>query len=129
MQQRETELRDINRQMHAVNEIYKDLGEVVEQQQDQIDEVEDKFAGAADATRRGLEQIDKAKVKSERKGWRNRGKSDEEEKGGGVRVDKRKQFLLFHLLSKSASEVAKMVSVCGGSGSASYVAGESWTKK
>jgi len=127
MQQREEELRDINRKMHTVNAIYQDLGEVVEQQQDQIDLVEDQFGGTAEATRKGLEQIEKANTK---RSWRKKdGTSNEEQPQGGVGSDKRKQFFLLHYLSKSASEVAKMVSVCAGSGSASYVHGESWSKK
>ena len=117
MQQREEELRDINRKMHTVNAIYQDLGEVVEQQQEQIDLLEDQFGQSAEATRKGLEQVEKANTK---RSWRKKtGDSNEEQ--GGVGSDKRKQFFLLHYLSKSASEVAKMVSVCAGSGSASYV--------
>ncbi|KAL7524309.1 hypothetical protein ACHAXR_000519 [Thalassiosira sp. AJA248-18] len=126
MKQREDELRDINRKMHVVNEIYKDLGEVVEQQQEQIDQVEDQFGGAADATRRGLEQIEKANKTHKKMAEQNVGG---EGSSSSSSDDKRKQFFLFHYLSKSASEIAKLVSVCGGSGSASYVDGESWNKK
>jgi len=115
MQQREEELRDINRKMHTIDAIYKDLGEVVDQQQDQIDSLEDQFGRAADATNRGLAQIEKANKTKQKKMNDN---ANGEEQGIG---DKKKQ------LSKSASELSKMVSACTGSGSASYVDGESWT--
>lgn len=114
MRQREEELRDIHRKMHTVNEIYKDLGEVVDQQQEQIDLVDDQFGEAAEATRRGLEHIEKANSKTLGAGLK-RDESDE------VGSDKRKQFVLLHFLSKSVSEIAKIVSACTGSGSASYV--------
>jgi len=121
MQQREEELRDINRKMHTIDAIYKDLGEVVDQQQDQIDSLEDQFGRAADATNRGLAQIEKANKTKQKKMNDN---ANGEEQGIG---DKKKQFVFMHYLSKSASELSKMVSACTGSGSASYVDGESWT--
>lgn len=125
MQQREEEMRDIRRKMHAVNEIYKDLGEVVDQQQEQIDRVEDQFGGAADATRRGLELLEKANTKH-----KNLAVDDDEQNniGGGGAAEKRKQFILFQYLSKSANELVKLISVCGGSGSADYVDRSSWKK-
>lgn len=116
MEQREEELRDIHRKMHVVNEIYKELGEVVEQQQDQIDQIEVEFEGAAESTRRGLEQIEKANKKRERR------KDERDGEGGdGDGPDKAKQFFLFRYLSKTASEISKLLSVCGGSGSINFV--------
>jgi hypothetical protein len=116
MEQREEELRDIHRKMHVVNEIYKELGEVVEQQQDQIDQIEVEFEGAAESTRRGLEQIEKANKKRERR------KDERDGEGGdGDGPDKAKQFFLFHYLSKTAAEISKLLSVCGGSGSINFV--------
>jgi hypothetical protein len=67
MREREQELQDINHKMHVVNEIYKDLGEVVDQQQEQIDNIEDQFARTSDNTRRGLEQLEKANAKGSKK--------------------------------------------------------------
>mmetsp|Transcript_21452 Transcript_21452/g.46601 ORF Transcript_21452/g.46601 Transcript_21452/m.46601 type:complete len:242 (+) Transcript_21452:124-849(+) len=128
MQQREDELRDIHRKMNVVNEIYQDLGEVVDQQQEQIDQVEDEFGGAAEATRRGLEQLEKANKKHDSRRKLN---EPEAEQGGS---NKRKQFFYYQkmhgYLSRSASEIAKLVSKidCGGSSSADYVDSESWKK-
>jgi len=120
MQQREEEMRDIHRKMNVVNEIYKDLGEVVDQQQEQIDAIEDKFGNAADATRRGMEQIEKANKTHKKVA------ADTEQDGIGERAsEKRKQFFLLHYLSKSASEIAKLARVCGG-GSADYVDKSNW---
>jgi hypothetical protein len=111
MQQREEELRDIHRKMHVVNEIYKELGEIVGQQQEQIDEIENKFGGASESTRRGLEQIEQANSKK-----RERRKKD----GGGIEgedgdrgPDNATRFFLFRYLSKTASEISKALSVCG----------------
>lgn len=58
MHQRQEELQDINRKMHVVNEIYKDLGEVVEQQQEDIDVVEQQIGDASDHAKKGLEQLE-----------------------------------------------------------------------
>ena len=121
MQQREEEMRDIHRKMHVVNEIYKDLGEVVDGQQEHIDNVEDQFSGAAEQTRRGLEQIQKANNKGSKTGG-----GDQEGEG------KRKQFFLMRYLTKAANDVAKLASACGGSASASYVNDEDgvgWNEK
>ncbi|KAL7526329.1 hypothetical protein ACHAWF_001728 [Thalassiosira exigua] len=123
MREREEELRDINRKMHVVNQIYKDLGEVVDEQQDQIDEVENQFGGAADATRRGLEQLEKAN-KTHRKVAE--ADADNNNAEGPGKWDR---FFLFQYITKSANELSKLISVCGGAGSADYVEGESWTKK
>lgn len=126
MQQREDELRDIHKKMHVVNEIYKDLGEVVDEQQDDIDRVENKFGEAAMATQRGLEQLEKANSRTNRKkkgGAKGDDTGQNDEEGG---TGKKKQFFLFHYLSKTASEVAKLVSVCGGKGNNSYVPEECW---
>jgi hypothetical protein len=121
MQEREEELMDIHRKMHVVNEIYKELGEVVEGQQERIDEIETKFGGAAEQTRRGLEQIENANKKHERR------KRDDEANGegggskGGSTTNKAEKFILFRYLSKTVSEISKLLSVCGGSGSMDFV--------
>jgi hypothetical protein len=117
MQQREEELRDIHRKMHAVNEIYKDLGEVVGQQQEQIDEIENKFGEAAESTRRGLEQIEQANSKK-RERRKDRGEVEGEDGDGGP--DKATKFFVFRYLSKTVSEISKLLSVCG-SGSVDLV--------
>ncbi|KAL3810862.1 hypothetical protein ACHAXA_005862 [Cyclostephanos tholiformis] len=117
MQLREEELQDIHRKMHVVNEIYKELGEVVGQQQEHIDEIENKFRGAAEHTRRGLEQIENANKKHER---RNDDKTNGLEEDGDT-TDKKEQFFLFRYLSKTVSEISKLLSICGGSGSIDFV--------
>ena len=117
MQQREEELRDIHRKMHAVNEIYKDLGEVVGQQQEQIDEIENKFGEAAESTRRGLEQIEQANSKK-RERRKDGGEVEGEDGDGGP--DKATKFFVFRYLSKTVSEISKLLSVCG-SGSVDLV--------
>lgn len=122
MQEREGELKDIHHKMNVVNEIYKDLGEVVSTQGEQIDQLETQFGRAAESTRKGCEQISKANIKASKKV----GKKGGEEEEGTSSSDKRQQFFLFRYLQKSANEISKLVSVCGGSGSANYV-DESWT--
>ena len=118
MQQREEELMDIHRKMHVVNEIYKELGDVVEGQQEHIDEIENKFGGAAEHTRRGLEQIENANKKHERR--KEVDESRGEDDGSGT-TDKEAQFILFRYLSKTVAEISKLLSVCGGSGSIDFV--------
>lgn len=60
MREREEEMRKINTQMHQVNEIYKDLGNIVSYQQDQVDEVEQHMEDANKNAESGLQQIEKA---------------------------------------------------------------------
>ena len=67
MQQREIEIREINNKMNVVNEIYKDLGGLVESQQDDIDTIEHQFETANEVSRRALEQIRKANQKGGKK--------------------------------------------------------------
>ena len=123
MQQREQELLDIHRKMHVVDEIYKDLGEIVGQQQEMIDEVENQFQRAEESTRRGLEQIEKANKKYDKR--KKKGESstgDDEKLVEGM--DKNEQFFVFAYLSKKASEFSRLMSACVGSGSVDYVNGE-----
>ena len=40
MREREEEIRNINKGMHTVNEIYKDLAHIVGSQQDHVDQIE-----------------------------------------------------------------------------------------
>lgn len=132
MREREEELRDVRDKMHAVNAIFKELGEVVESQQGAIDEVEETFEQSAERTRRGREQIEKANDRTRRRGWLGGGGDEEEEEerseGGGT-AEGAKQFFLLRYLSRSASEVARIISSCGGAASASYVDREGWNKK
>lgn len=124
MQQREEELRDINRKMHVVDEIYKDLGEIVGQQQETIDGLEDQFERTEESTRRGLEQLEKANKKYDRrKQKKGIGGGDNSGDDEGLE-DRKDQFFLLAYFSKKASEIARLISVCGGSGSVDYVHGE-----
>mmetsp|Transcript_15684 Transcript_15684/g.23547 ORF Transcript_15684/g.23547 Transcript_15684/m.23547 type:complete len:306 (+) Transcript_15684:299-1216(+) len=64
MREREEEVRNINKGMHQVNEIYKDLANIVSYQQDQIDEVEVSMEHANKTAESGLKQIEKAHAKA-----------------------------------------------------------------
>ena len=133
MQQRESEIREINNKMNVVNEIYKDLGGLVESQQDDIDTIENQFETANEVSRKALEQIRKAnnnqksgqKIKSTAEATIAAGEGVDDTAEGlllGGNNTKRKQFFLFSYMSKTANELSKMVSVCtGGIGTASYV--------
>lgn len=65
MREREEEVRKINMGMHQVNEIYKDLANIVSYQQDQVDEVEAHMEAANKNAESGLQQIEKASAKSD----------------------------------------------------------------
>ena len=118
MQQREEELSDTHRKMHVVNEIYKELGEVVVRQGVQIDEIEKQFDGAAEDTRRGLKQIQNANTRHTK---RKEEESHSEGRGGDDPDTKAKKFFLHHYFSKATKEIFKVLSICGGSGSMNFV--------
>lgn len=120
MREREQELQDINHKMHVVNEIYKDLGEVVDQQQEQIDNIEDQFGMAKDNARKGLEQLEKANSKGNKKCNRN----NHEEAESDVEKQDECQFFLMKYVQKKMNSVRKMMSVCGGSATAEYSLGK-----
>lgn len=63
MQEREDEIRKINKGMHQVNQIYKDLAHIVGEQQEHVDQIEDKMEESKSAAQSGLEQIHKANEK------------------------------------------------------------------
>jgi len=65
MREREEEVRKINQGMHQVNEIYKDLANIVSYQQDQVDEVETHMEKANKNAESGLKQIEKARAKQD----------------------------------------------------------------
>lgn len=60
MQEREDEIRKINKGMHQVNQIYKDLAHIVGEQQEHVDQIEDKMEESKIAAQSGLDQIHKA---------------------------------------------------------------------
>mmetsp|Transcript_4478 Transcript_4478/g.10230 ORF Transcript_4478/g.10230 Transcript_4478/m.10230 type:complete len:169 (+) Transcript_4478:773-1279(+) len=60
MREREEEIRKINKGMHQVNQIYKDLAHIVGEQQEDVDQIEDKMEESKTAAQSGLEQIHKA---------------------------------------------------------------------
>lgn len=64
MREREEEVRNINKGMHQVNEIYKDLANIVTFQQEQVDEVEVTMEQANKNAESGLKQIEKAHAKA-----------------------------------------------------------------
>lgn len=63
MQEREDEIRKINKGMHQVSQIYKDLAHIVGEQQEHVDQIEDKMEESKTAALSGLEQIHKANEK------------------------------------------------------------------
>jgi t-SNARE complex subunit (syntaxin) len=60
MREREEELRNINRGMHQVNEIYKDLAHIVGSQQEQVDAIETQMEDSRANAEAGLQQVEKA---------------------------------------------------------------------
>lgn len=63
MREREEEIRNINKGMHTVNEIYKDLAHMVGQQQEQIDQIETQMEDSRVNADSGLKQVEKANEK------------------------------------------------------------------
>jgi hypothetical protein len=63
MREREEEIRNINKGMHTVNEIYKDLAHIVSQQQHDIDTIETQMDQAHTSAQQGLQQVEKANEK------------------------------------------------------------------
>lgn len=63
MREREEEIRNINRGMHQVNEIYKDLANIVGEQQHHIDTIETQMDDARANAQAGLKQVEKANEK------------------------------------------------------------------
>ena len=63
MREREDEIRAINKGMHQVNEIYKDLAHIVGEQQDDVDQIESKMEESKTAAQSGYEQVSKANEK------------------------------------------------------------------
>lgn len=60
MREREEEIRNINKGMHTVNEIYKDLAHIVGSQQEQIDQIEDQMEESKTHAEQGLSHVVKA---------------------------------------------------------------------
>jgi syntaxin 7 len=63
MREREEEIRNINRGMHQVNEIYKDLAHIVGSQQEQVDNIETQMEESRVNAESGLQQVEKANEK------------------------------------------------------------------
>ncbi len=63
MREREEEIRSINRGMHQVNEIYKDLAHIVGEQQTAIDQIEGDMQDARANAESGLKHVEKANAK------------------------------------------------------------------
>mmetsp|Transcript_13105 Transcript_13105/g.14359 ORF Transcript_13105/g.14359 Transcript_13105/m.14359 type:complete len:297 (-) Transcript_13105:64-954(-) len=63
MKEREAEIRQINKGMHQVNEVYKDLAHIVGEQQEMVDGIETKMEDTKTSAQAGLEQISKANDK------------------------------------------------------------------
>mmetsp|Transcript_29144 Transcript_29144/g.41234 ORF Transcript_29144/g.41234 Transcript_29144/m.41234 type:complete len:164 (+) Transcript_29144:392-883(+) len=65
MRERESEIRNINRGMHQVNEIYKDLAHIVSSQQEQVDQIETQMESSKVNAEQGLTHIQKANARAE----------------------------------------------------------------
>lgn len=63
MREREEEIRNINRGMHQVNEIYKDLAHIVGSQQEHVDTIETQMEESRANAEQGLKQVEKANEK------------------------------------------------------------------
>lgn len=63
MHERESAIMEINKKMHDVNEIYKDLGNIVSQQQELIDNAENAIEDSRLNLKSGLNQLEKANGK------------------------------------------------------------------
>jgi len=61
MREREDEMKDINRKVHIVNDIFSDLGRLVSEQQEQIDKVEDNLIETTTYAEEGVEQLRRKK--------------------------------------------------------------------
>jgi t-SNARE complex subunit (syntaxin) len=60
MREREEEIRNINKGMHQVNEIYKDLAHIVGSQQEHVDSIETQMEESRVNADAGLQQVEKA---------------------------------------------------------------------
>lgn len=65
MREREEEIKNIHKGMHQVNEIYKDLAHLVDNQQEDIDQIETQMENTKDNTATGLKHIEKANESSQ----------------------------------------------------------------
>ena len=63
MREREEEIRNINKGMYQVNEIYKDLAHIVGNQQEQVDQIETQMEDARGNAESGLKQVQTANEK------------------------------------------------------------------
>lgn len=63
MREREEEIRNINKGMHTVNEIYKDLAHIVGEQQSDIDKIEVQMEESRANAESGLSQVEQANEK------------------------------------------------------------------
>jgi t-SNARE complex subunit (syntaxin) len=63
MREREDEIRAINKGMHQVNQIYKDLAHIVGEQQTSVDAIETQMEDARSTAQSGLDQVHQANEK------------------------------------------------------------------
>lgn len=63
MREREEEIRNINKGMHQVSEIYKDLAHIVGEQQTSVDAIENQMEDAHTTAQGGLDQVHQANEK------------------------------------------------------------------
>lgn len=61
MQEREEEILEINHKMHTVNEIYKDLADIIDEQQDLIDNVDNSIELANADVKEGTANVNEAR--------------------------------------------------------------------
>ena len=61
MDEREQDIMDINKNVHLVKDIYVDLGKLVGEQQEQVDDIENQISASLLDTENGVDQLSKAK--------------------------------------------------------------------
>mmetsp|Transcript_20265 Transcript_20265/g.63696 ORF Transcript_20265/g.63696 Transcript_20265/m.63696 type:complete len:292 (+) Transcript_20265:95-970(+) len=60
LQEREDEIREINRNVHKVNEIFRDLANLVDKQQHEVDQISELVEKSHQHAEKGLDQVQKA---------------------------------------------------------------------
>lgn len=60
LQEREEEIREINQNVHKVNEIFKDLANLVDKQQHEVDQISELVEKSHQHAEKGLDQVQKA---------------------------------------------------------------------
>merc|ERR1711988_1766088 len=60
LKEREQDIKQINQQVHMVHETFKDLAELVNEQQESVDKIANNVDNAHENTKEGVRQLEKA---------------------------------------------------------------------